>query len=182
MKEAIGGSYIFQIVIIFIALFSGFLVYSISYTKAFRVKNEIINLIENNLGYTTSDNQASLTAMTIQQLEDDPSVEAQALKIIKNYGYKHSILDGQDDLCYINNESVGARGNAKDLMRLGGYCLYKICNDGDGTTNTVYKVTTFIALKIPVINTVVKIPISGQTRTIYSDNGRFGCTQGREIE
>ena len=178
MKEAIGGSYIFQIVIIFIALFSAFIVYSISYTKAFRVKNEIITLIENQLGYTPSKSQGSLASMTTAQLAEDKSVEAQALLTVKRYGYKHDILDGQDSLCYQNNENVGT--DAKNIMKTGGYCLFKVCNNDDKTTNTVYKVTTFIALKIPVLNIVVKIPISGQTRTIYSDNGEEPCTQGRE--
>ena len=177
MKEAIGGSYIFQIVIIFIALFSAFIVYSISYTKAFRVKNEIITLIENNLGYIPAENESALPVMTDEQLAEEQTVEAQAFRVIKKYGYKHNILDNKDELCYSSNTELN---RAENVMRTGGYCLYKICNSGDSTTNTVYKVTTFIALKIPVLNIVVKIPISGETRTIYSDNGKYNCTQGRE--
>ena len=46
MREAIGGTWLFGIVILFIALFSAFLAYSVSYTKAFNTKNEIINIIE----------------------------------------------------------------------------------------------------------------------------------------
>ena len=42
MKEAMGGTWLTGLVIVFIFLFAGFLAYSISYTKAFRVKNEII--------------------------------------------------------------------------------------------------------------------------------------------
>ena len=51
MRESIGGTWLFGIVIVFIALFSAFLAYSISYTRAFNVKNEIINYIERNEGY-----------------------------------------------------------------------------------------------------------------------------------
>ena len=50
MKDAMGGTWLTGLVIIFIALFAGFLAYSISYTKAFRTKNEIINIIEKNEG------------------------------------------------------------------------------------------------------------------------------------
>ena len=53
MREAIGGTWLFGIVILFIALFSAFLAYSVSYTKAFNTKNEIINIIERNEGFTT---------------------------------------------------------------------------------------------------------------------------------
>ena len=60
MKDAIGSTWLTGIVIIFIALFAGFLAYSISYTKAFRVNNEIINIIETNEGFTTSPNSNRL--------------------------------------------------------------------------------------------------------------------------
>ena len=185
MKEAIGGSYIFEIVIVFIALFSAFLVYSISYTKAFRVKNEILSLIEENQGYTTSARSSELFVLNDKELEADPSVEAKAFYLIKKYGYKHDILDERDDLCYMVSNAVGGSSgeNVEGVMRPGGYCLYKLCNPGDGQTmNTTYKVTAFIALEIPVISVVVKIPISGETRTIYSDNGKMDCSNGREID
>ena len=52
MRESIGGAWLFGIVIVFIALFSAFLTYSVSYTKAFNAKNEIINIIEENEGFT----------------------------------------------------------------------------------------------------------------------------------
>ena len=46
MREAIGGTAIFQIVIFFILLFTGFMCLSINHSKAFNVKNMIINTIE----------------------------------------------------------------------------------------------------------------------------------------
>ena len=179
MKEAIGGSYIFEIVIVFIALFSAFLVYSISYTKAFKVKNEIISLIEQNQGYTLMANDANISLMTDQELIDDGSVEAEAYRRIVNYGYKHDILDGNSDLCYMNgtNVNIAAGDNLKGDMMPGGYCLYKLCSR-DKTMNTTYKVVAFIALKIPIMNVVVRVPIAGETRTIYSDNGAMKCSNG----
>ena len=51
MREAIGGTWIFSIVIVFIVLFTSFLAISVNYSKAFRVKNGIINIIEKT-GYT----------------------------------------------------------------------------------------------------------------------------------
>ena len=44
MKDAMGGTWLTGLVILFLALFACFLAYSISYTKAFRTKNEIINI------------------------------------------------------------------------------------------------------------------------------------------
>ena len=46
MREAIGGTWIFQIVIFFILLFTGYMCMSINHSKAFNVKNTIIKEIE----------------------------------------------------------------------------------------------------------------------------------------
>ena len=47
MREAIGGISIFQIVILFILLFTGVMCLTINHSKAFGVKDEIITIIEN---------------------------------------------------------------------------------------------------------------------------------------
>lgn len=52
MRDAIGGVFNFMIIFVFIALVSGFLAFNIGYSKAFRVKNKLIDLIEKNEGYT----------------------------------------------------------------------------------------------------------------------------------
>ena len=46
MKEAIGGSWLMQIVIFFVLLFAAFLCFAINYTRAFKVKNELIKTIQ----------------------------------------------------------------------------------------------------------------------------------------
>ena len=46
MKEAMGGISIFQIVIVFLLLFTGVMCMTINHSKAFGVKDEIINIIE----------------------------------------------------------------------------------------------------------------------------------------
>jgi len=46
MREAIGGTWLFTIVIVFIVLFSSYLAFSVNYAKAFKVKNSIISTIE----------------------------------------------------------------------------------------------------------------------------------------
>ena len=52
MKEAIGGALTIQIILIFLILVNGYLAMTVNYTKAFRVKNGIISIIERNEGIT----------------------------------------------------------------------------------------------------------------------------------
>ena len=71
MREAIGGTWIMGIVIVFVVLFSSFLAYSISYTKAFNVKNQIINYIEHKEGFTKSSNDVANIPIEQLLLEAD---------------------------------------------------------------------------------------------------------------
>lgn len=164
MREAIGGSWIFGIVALFIALFSGFLAYSVSYTKAFKVKNEIINMIERSEGFTTSIS-ADVSNLGEVALAQDESVEAQAYAVILKMGYNSADID-----CSINDTGV---------MMTGGYCVKKVCAEtGDAEdTKVYYKVTTYIKLKLPIFNIMFKVPISGETKALYyeSTDVTFEC-------
>ncbi len=183
MREAIGGTWLFGIVILFIALFASFLAYSISYTRAFNIKNEIINLIERSEGYSTchnmedtSDNVSNKpdcdpSNMSDDELLENKSVQTQAIYKIRKAGYNYSAAS------QIDCTSVGhAR---KEPEKDGGYCITKYCTSSDSNTrskySTYYKVTTFIALRLPVVDITFNIPISGETRTLYYDSGFMDC-------
>lgn len=153
MREAIGSTWLIGIVITFIAIFSGFLAYSISYTKAFRVKNEIINLIEKNEGFSKSTN--NLNNISDDALKKDMSTEAQIFKYVKAIGYNYSVFDSGSKPC--------------NPMYTGGYCLTKVCPSGKERSTSYYKVTTYISLSIPVINISINLPVSGETKSIEND-------------
>ncbi|MBQ3422720.1 MAG: hypothetical protein IJH34_13920 [Romboutsia sp.] len=55
MRDAIGGIVNIQIILVFIVLVSGYLAFSVNYTKAFRAKNKVINAIEQYEGVTGND-------------------------------------------------------------------------------------------------------------------------------
>lgn len=52
MKEAIGTSYVFSLMMVFVGILIVMFVGSIAYTKGFKVRNKVIDLIEKNEGYT----------------------------------------------------------------------------------------------------------------------------------
>lgn len=52
MKEAIGTSYVFTLIITFVGILIAMFVGSIAYTKGFKVRNKIIDLIDKHGGYT----------------------------------------------------------------------------------------------------------------------------------
>ena len=58
MRESIGGTWIFGIVVTFIVLFSSYLAISVNYSKAFHVKNEIVSIIEKYEGFNNASKNA----------------------------------------------------------------------------------------------------------------------------
>lgn len=166
MRESIGGGWLFGIVIVFIFMFSGFLAYSISYTKAFNVKNEVVNYIEHNEGFTTYDGDFSV------ENESDPSilnksVEGKIYNLIYNAGYD-----------FEGNGTVKCSDNGVNYY---GVCISKFCPIGQPNevnhkmSQVHYKVTTYINFQIPFLGLKFTIPITGETRSIYQDKGGYAC-------
>ena len=56
MREAIGSTWVMQLVIIFMLIFVAFLSLTINYTKAFKIKNEFISVIEKYEGLGSEEN------------------------------------------------------------------------------------------------------------------------------
>ena len=54
MKEAIGTSMVFSLILIFTGVFIALLIGSLAYSKGFKVRNRIIDVIEQHNGYTES--------------------------------------------------------------------------------------------------------------------------------
>ncbi len=166
MKESMAGTWIFGIVALFIVLFSSFLAYSISYTKAFKVKNEILNYIEQSEGFTTSAivRNKDIRDLTTEELETTDTVDVKAYLLINSMGYNTADIDCTN----------------YGTMYYGGYCVKKVCysENKSKTSNSrvVYKVTTFIKVSIPVINIHIKLPIMGETKALYYENTQsIGC-------
>jgi hypothetical protein len=94
-------------------------------------------------------------------------------------GYNYSIIDDSQTHAFCNNRRDDNQGAIGCLMP-GGYCVYKICTQKDSNSTSLrnklhYKVTTYIALEIPIINILVRIPISGETKTLYYDASGLSC-------
>lgn len=184
MREAIGATWIFGIVIVFIVLFTGYLAFSINYAKAFSVKDSIIDTLEkySGPGIRTGSKSEFNTGPVFKEIND---------KMINvNYNAKGSCkmvaeayLDTMpankkytlyDNVIGVRNEKGKTFHNvlSDDEKNRYHYCIIKqqqnyINEQGLGFSN--YFVATFFTVNIDVIN-VVKINfnffVSGQTKNI----------------
>ena len=142
MRESIGATWFMGLAIIFIVIITLYLTVNVSFIKAFKTKNAIINIIEQNEGYSTT-------------------TEKEVSNYIKRVGYNSEN----------NNDTIGGKKIVKKCVskdaeyKDGGYCV------GTETTSQgkVYKVTTFIPFQINIgfFDFSIYIPVSGETVALY---------------
>ena len=148
MREAIGGTWLFTIVLVFIVLFSSFLALSINYSKAFKVKNGIVNIIEKNEGLS-NDSQDEIT------------------KYLSNVGYLvyskcPKNLTEQGDRTLVSGFDPYASDSSKYR-----YCVAKTEDTSGNIKKSYYKVTVFFRVDLPILGEIFTFPITGETKPIY---------------
>lgn len=148
MRDAIGQVFALQVILIFVLLINGYMAYSVNYTRAFRVKNQIVNIIEQ---YEGPDNDEG-----IKKIND----------YIKRMAYS---VDNRQMTQFINNNQ-GA-----ECPGYNGWCYIEhdvsiASADGD-RHGKYYSIVTFVNIDIPVINNIIGLgnflQVGGETRTIY---------------
>lgn len=155
MRDAIGGVFNIWFLMIFIVFVSGYLAFSVSYSKAFKVKNKIISVIEQYQGY--NDNAAEKIDQYIDKLGYNRASQAQAEERLGKF-------DTSGGWTCPNNT---------------GYCYKKTYVDGDengsatGRPKSYYSVVTFVNVEIPIFEKFLPylsfFHTSGDTMTIYED-------------
>lgn len=142
MREAVGQSSLYTIVIVFLFVALLILMCSLSYSKSYKAKNKIISLIEDNRGY-------------------DASVSDQIDTMLRSSGYR--------PVSVYRHNTLADCPAVSDGMLIGGmdnysYCIYEHSTD----RGKYYTAVIYMRLEIPVISSIVEIPVHGDTRTIYN--------------
>lgn len=139
MKESIGNSYVFSIAIAFIGIIFLILIGSLSYSKAFKVKTRIIEIIEKNKGY------------------NDEEIRDEIDNYLKTAGYMVTRTNNSGKCADIDNTP------AINTIKNYDYCIYRF----ETNKGPYYHVTAFISFDIPVISAYLRIPVSGETKVMY---------------
>ena len=147
MKEAIANAGIFNLVIIFVVILLAFFIGSLGYSKAFKVKNKIIEEIEKDQGFTDT------TRVNIETW-------------LGRLGYR--VSDSNNNSMCGTETFNGMNGSLESVNSKYQYCVYKFdtCNSKltDSKKCSVhYRVVSFMYFDVPVIGGLVKIPVKGET-------------------
>ncbi|HQC84072.1 MAG TPA: hypothetical protein PLB45_04290 [Bacilli bacterium] len=156
MRESIGATWLMGIVMVFIALFASFLAFSINYSKAFRVKDGIVDRIERYNGLSTD---------CIDNIDD----------YLNEIGYqakgnckKFSSNDNGNN--YVGIDGTSYTKNPNDSQKFN-YCVQRIQSDYESITTPMqsayYKVVVFFSLTISQLDFSNRFNVTGSTVTIY---------------
>lgn len=139
MKESIGSTYLFEIVIVFVLLFTGYLCLSVNYARSYQVKDSIINIIERNKG-----------------LNDVAKGEIKAY--LADVGFRST---GTCSNGYTPYDVDGKQQN-----NVGVYCVRKIVSQyqtEELPQMVYYQVNVFYKLDLPIFNSVFAFKTIGDS-------------------
>ena len=169
MKEAIGGISIFQIVIVFILLFTAIMALTINHSKAFAVKDEVINILENT------------NATSVKNKKLDNNTIFKISETLQNGGYR-TVGNCPDDYVGYNREGTelgNGATNASFCIKsnlvsetykndLKNKCKNNKCVVTDENLPMVYyDIKLFYQLDIPIIRNIFNFNINGSTKVLF---------------
>lgn len=149
MRESFGTAFVVQAVIIFVAIFIFFFVAGMSYTKGFKVKNRIVDIIEKNGCF----NEGSC------QSQDEIA------EILKQSGYRlNTKANNCSEAAPRLTEGVADQSElVYDGTNDYGYCVYKVHVNGRGD---YYRVASFIYFDFPLNLGTIEFPVYGETKVL----------------
>ncbi len=148
MKESISTSYLFMAVIIIIGLCAIVIIGGLSYSKAFKIKNRMIEIIEKYKGYNSE------TEADIEQLLNETGYPVQ-----RNRDWSCPKGRGEDATGLNSDEEGVSSINNVDNYK---YCIYQYKT----IRGYYYSVVTYMPIELPMIGDFLKfeIPIYGDTK------------------
>lgn len=157
MRSAVGNSLLLNLVIVFVGIVILFFVGIISYSKAYRVKNRIVEIIEKYEDYPGTN------------IGSGPEVSTEINESLKKMGYSVVRSTNCNDQ-RVRNHIINITGNTYKNLNTENYnyCVYEIGNKLS-RGGKYYIVVTFVHFDFPVIGNLINIPVYGETKVLGID-------------
>ncbi len=158
MRESIGGTWLLGLVLTFIIFFASFLALSVNYSKAFNIKNNVVDLVEKYEG----NNCAARKRIAEYMKNDGFLVYGPCPSDYTGYDSNgNKIENGGRALFCIGTSNVNTTGKVPS-------------DDDDGTPKTetiiskqYYRIIVFFKIELPIVSDLTTIRLKGETSTIY---------------
>ena len=153
MREAVGSYFLTTIFVIFVVLFTGYMCLSINMNKAYKVKNEIINIIQKNNGFDSNSLMQIQDYMTRIGYRTVGDCDAE-----KNEGFK----------------GYGISGSASTSNRAV-FCVKMMDTKYTSSNHTkvqfpevaYYQVKVFFSVDLPIVRQFFTFGLKGSTKKLF---------------
>lgn len=171
MREAIGGTWLFQIVIVFILLFTGFMCLSINRSKAFNVKDQIIQTIQSYNGINLNNEYSS---------GDEGTPIADIVEYLQQNSYRTTGVYPEPEK--VKDQKVEYQCFTRDGKATSSnpvFCIAEIDTSIEGCASgstecfkelprmTYYRIVVFYQLDLPIFHDLFNFKIVGDTKIMY---------------
>lgn len=168
MRDAFGGAFMIKLFLVFILIYICFTAVALNYAKAFKVKNKVIDYLENNEITNLNDLTASeLEAMNL-------FIEEEVLGNMNYNASGYNICSGRN--------TTDALGRTIEICHESGIIITET-GRATNTEGVYYTVSTFVSWSVPFINRLLEVngdksnegtlsglwTISGETRLIVNE-------------
>ena len=165
MRQTVGGTWLLQLMILFILLFVGFIILTLNYSKTIKTKNEVLSIIEKYEGI--NDNSISLinNFLLSNSYGTLGSCDSKSGNYVGTYGART-----------LNGTLEQAQKGEKYF-----YCIKKYVG---ANTSNYYEVTLFYKFNLPVIGETSSFRIKGLTTNFQSNDANYykeSVNQGGKI-
>lgn len=159
MREAVGGSLLMNLVVIFTGIVIVFFVGILTYSKAYRVKNRIVEIIEKYGAYEVLDGTTNLVTDEI-----NPDLKAAGYNTAnptKCDDIRKDLIEGDKAKYKENNLSSN-----KNKTYGYNYCVFEVTGNSTNESGKYYVVVTFVHFEFPVIGDLLTIPVYSETKML----------------
>ncbi len=163
MREAIGNTFLFNVIIVFVVIFIIIFAGSSSYSKAAKVKNTIIDILVQNADEIGPDSTRLPNTVTNK-------INAE----LKNIGYRVNPNKTQTCRLRVDSEGTSTNGTSSSEAKRTAqlltptsdyrYCVWRIPSE----RGYYFKVTSYMYFEFPLVS-VIEYPIEGESRVIYDE-------------
>ena len=148
MKDAFGGTFMLRVLIVFFVIYISIMTVAIGFSKAFRVKNNVINILERT-EYRNDDVSKCKAGDTSNDICG--AID----KYLSSVSYDYSKNDTLQKQCTATGGKYISRG----------ICISNMVSN-DKKYYKYYKVTSYFVISAPLFKINMTAPITGETKVI----------------